>query len=372
MNILFLDQFGGLGGAQRCLLDLLPAMAGHGWTARVAIPEDGPLAAKVRAIGVAVDSISSGPYNSTRKTLLDCARFTLETPRLAKRIASLAASHAIHLLYVNGPRLLPASAIVARHRRVPLIFHCHVHLGQPAAIRAAGWSLAHSRATMIGCCHFAAAPLRPYMKPGRVHVVYNGTEDLSRPKPVPGRLLRIAIVGRIEPDKGQLDFVQAAQILNARFPDLRFLVVGAPLFSGAAYFDRVRRAAQGLPIEFQGWREDIAETLSHTDLLIVPSFPNDPNPRVIMEAFSARVPVVAFPSGGIPEILEDGETGFLTAGRGPEALASRIAEVLSMDPQIGNAITGRARAAWERAYTLDRFQRDIAARIAQAVSRTFS
>ncbi len=372
MNILFLDQFGSLGGAQRCLLDLLPLVAARGWTARVAIPEGGSLAAKIQASGVPVDSISCGPYSSTRKTLVDFGRFSLETPRLARRIASLASAHAIDLLYVNGPRLLPATAFAARRLRLPLIFHCHVHLGQPAAVRIAGWSLAVSRATMIGCCHFAAAPLRPYVNPARLHVIYNGTGDLSRPRRVPDRVIPIAIVGRIDPDKGQIDFVRAAQILKPRFPELRFLVIGAPLFSSAAYFDRVRQAAQGLPIEFQGWREDIAEVLSRTGLLIVPSFPNDPNPRVIMEAFSARVPVVAFPAGGIPEILKDGETGFLTAGHGPEALAARIAEVLSMDSGIKDAVVARARAAWEDAYTLDRFRGDVAGRIAQAASRARS
>lgn len=335
----------------------------------MAIPEDGPLAAKIRAAAIAVDSISCGPYTSTRKTFLDAARFSFETPRLARRVASLAASHAIDLLYVNGPRLLPAAAIAARRLRLPLLFHCHVHLGQPAAIRAAGWSLALSRATMIGCCHFAAAPLRAYVNPARLHVIYNGAGDLSRPKPAPDRIQRIAVVGRIEPDKGQMDFVQAAQILKPRFPDLRFLIVGAPLFSGAAYLDRVRQAAEGVPIEFQGWSDDIAETLSQIALLIVPSFPNDPNPRVILEAFSARVPVVAFPSGGIPEILTDEETGFLTVGRGPEALAARIADVLAMDPSAREAVTTRARAAWERSFTLERYRRDIAARIAHAVPR---
>ncbi len=370
MNILFLDQFGGLGGAQRCLLDLLPGMAAHGWTAHVAIPEDGPLASKIRASGIAVDSITCGPYTSTRKSFLDAARFCLETPQLARRIASLATSQAIDLLYVNGPRLLPASAIAARRLRLPLLFHCHVHLGQPAAIRAAGWSLAVSSATTIGCCHFAAAPLRAYVNPEKLHVIYNGTDDLSRPKSALDGPPRIAIVGRIEPDKGQMDFVLAARILKPRFPDLRLLVVGAPLFSGAAYFDRVRQAAEGLPVEFQGWSDDIAETLSQIAALIVPSFPNDPNPRVILEAFSARVPVVAFPSGGIPEILTDEETGFLTVGRGPEALAARIADVLSMPPADREAVTARARAAWERSFTLERYRRDIAARIAQAGSRT--
>lgn len=369
MRILFLDQYGGLGGAQRCLLDLLPAAGARGWTARVGIPDDGPLAERVRALGVAVDGISTGPYRSTRKTLIDAGRFAWETPRLASRIGALVEAHSIGVLYVNGPRLLPAAAIAARARGLPLIFHCHVRLGQQAAIGVAGWALALGRASMIGCCEFAVTPLRRYVAADAVRVIYNGTADLARPKPHREGPPRIAVIGRVEPDKGQRDFVEAARILARRFPQLRFAIAGAPLFTGSTYLESVRRAAQGLPIEFQGWREDIAEVLAEVDILAVPSFPNEPSPRVIMEAFSARVPVVAFPSGGIPEILMDGETGFLTSGRGPEALAARMEDVLAMDPVERERVTDRARARWERDFMLKRFQDDIAGQIAQAGSR---
>ena len=47
--------------------------------------------------------------------------------------------------------------------------------------------------------------------------------------------------------------------------------------------------------------------------------------RVVLEAFSAGVPVIAFPAGGIPEAVIDGETGFLTREFTAEALAARIA-----------------------------------------------
>ena len=51
MNILCLDQFGELGGAQRCLLDLLPAMADRGWSVHLAAPGDGQLAERGRRVG---------------------------------------------------------------------------------------------------------------------------------------------------------------------------------------------------------------------------------------------------------------------------------------------------------------------------------
>ena len=371
MNILFLDQFNSLGGAQQCLLDLLPAMREYGWSARVAIPDAGPLAAKLETMGIPTDAIRCGPYSSARKTLRDFARFAWETPLLARRIERLAVLHQARLLYVNGPRVLAAAAIAARRRRLPLIFHCHVRLGQSAALRMAGWALQHSKATLIGCCEFAAEPLRPYVLPRNLHVIYNGTSDFAAEDSHPAEnpdLVRIGIIGRIEPDKGQLEFVQAARLLLDEFPNLRFSITGAPLFSSPAYFEAVREASKGLPFEFEGWRDNVAGAFSSLHVLAVPSAAHDPNPRVILEAFSARVPVVAFRSGGIPEVIEDGVTGFLTAARTPQALAARLQDVLRLEPKEREQVAANARRTWEQNYTAPRYRRQIAERIAQVLS----
>ena len=69
MNILFLDQFSDLGGAQRCLLDLLPAVRDHGWSAHVAAPGNGALRKQALALGASYEEISSGPYESGRKSI---------------------------------------------------------------------------------------------------------------------------------------------------------------------------------------------------------------------------------------------------------------------------------------------------------------
>src|SRR5579872_5171028 len=71
MEILFLDQFSVMGGAQICLLDVLDAVEKRDWHAHVALPGDGPLAEQVRSRGLAVDKIPCGPYRSGSKSLGD-------------------------------------------------------------------------------------------------------------------------------------------------------------------------------------------------------------------------------------------------------------------------------------------------------------
>lgn len=366
MNILFLDQFNSLGGAQQCLLDLLPASRENGWSPHVAIPAEGPLSARLACAGIPVHPIRCGPYASTKKTTLDHGRFAIETPLLARQIRKLILGNGIDLLYVNGPRVLPGAAIAARRLALPLIFHCHVRLGHASAIRMAGWALRHANATMIGCCRFAAEPLLRYVPRGKMHVIYNGMTDMSASRRA--GVSRIGIIGRIELDKGQMEFVEAARFLLNQFPGLRFSITGAPLFSSAGYSESVREAARGLPVEFHGWTENIAETYSSIDLLAVPSAAHDPNPRVVLEAFSARVPVVAFPSGGIPEVIADGKNGFLTSGRSASSLAARIGEILRMEPAARESVIEQARADWAGKFTVDRFRREIADCIAQTLS----
>jgi len=79
---------------------------------------------------------------------------------------------------------------------------------------------------------------------------------------------------------------------------------------------------------------------------------------VILEAYAAGVPVVASNSGGIPEIVSDGETGFLAPPGDPAKLAARIAEV-SKAPAELKRIAENAQHVWRERYTLVRYQGQI-------------
>ncbi|MGD0498113.1 MAG: glycosyltransferase family 4 protein [Bryobacteraceae bacterium] len=372
MNILFLDQFSAVGGGQRSLLELLPLLHARGWGARVALPGGGPYAEKVRASGFPVEPIPCGEYANGRKGFAEAARFGASIPSMMRAIARLAHERRIGLLYVNGPRLLPAAAWVARTRSIPLIFHCHHRILQPIAARLAGEALRWSSASMIASCRFAAEPLAPYLPAERSRVIYNGVSEPAwtrRPRD-PSKPWNIGVVGGIGPEKGQMEFVAAARILSSEITNCRFVIAGAPLSSGPEYLEEIKSASRDLPFQFLGWQEDIGDVFSQLDLLVVPSTHIDSTPRVVVEAFSGGLPVVAFPSGGIPEIVEDGRTGFLATANTPAALAARIRSVLSMRLRPLREIAKQAQAVCREKYALDRFQKEVGDVIAQAFSRT--
>jgi glycosyltransferase involved in cell wall biosynthesis len=218
------------------------------------------------------------------------------------------------------------------------------------------------RAAVVASCRFVAAPLRPYCGDRGIRVVYNGVRQMAVPCcDREAAEFRIGVIGRISPEKGQAEFLRAARILHDAVPKCRFVVCGAPLFSDPAamrYRATLEVLAANLPVEFTGWKEDVEGVLATLDLLVVPSAGIDATPRVILEAFATGVPVVAFASGGIPEIVEHEVNGYLVEERSPNALAVAIGDLLG-EPQRLREAAGKARAKARREFSLERYRAEM-------------
>ena len=106
--------------------------------------------------------------------------------------------------------------------------------------------------------------------------------------------------------------------------------------------------------------------MAELDLLLVPSAGHEATTRVILEAFAAGVPVIAFPSGGIPEVVEDGVTGLLA--NTIDDMAQRTIELLSGNARRLISLAQAARETWARRFTLERYRRQILRAIELAVA----
>lgn len=373
MRVLFVDQYVELGGAQQCLLDLLPTVIASGRRAELCLPGPGPMAERAREAGAEVGFASFGRYSSGRKPVAEMARFAWDSFGLRRYVEWRIEGFRPDLLYVNGPRVLPAAAWVARRKRLPLIFHCHSRLTQSVAVWLAAGALRVSRAHLIACCRYAAEPLVPSVEDDRFHLIYNGV-------PGPGALVRkprgaaeyrIGVLGRVSPEKGQAEFIEAARVVLRVVPRCRFVICGEPLFSdpvAESYARKLKRMAVGLPVEFLGWRDDVYSVIADLDAVVVPSLREPAATRVILEAFASGVPVVAFASGGIAEVLADSETGVLVNELSPGALAAGILFLFEADPSKIEQLRANGVREWRRRFTLERFQRDVITVIDQAAA----
>ena len=359
MKLLLLDQFSELGGAQRMLLDLLEAVRDRGWQAVVGAPGRGRLIDRAAALGFEVAPIRCGPYASGRKSAADALRFAGEIAPLSRQIREAAGRFQPDLVYLNGPRLLPAAGLARLGH--PVLFHAHIRVSQRAARLVAGLSLRFLDAHLVAVCRDVAEDWKPFVGESRISVIYNGVagpeREIARNRAGPPL---VGCIGRIAPEKGQLEFLQAAAQIRTAVPGTRFVIAGAALFpdrTALSYERQVREAAASLPVEFTGWTEDVYGVLERLRLLLVPSMWPEPNPRVILEALAAGVPVVAFRVGGIPEIVEHGRTGFLcdTAAE----MARLAIELLNSDPARLCAVSQAARETWSARFTLPRWRQQM-------------
>ncbi len=359
MRLLILDQFSDPGGAQQALVELLPAMRERGWDALVGMPGDGPLFDQIAALGFETARVDCGPFRSGRKPPLEALRFLREMPGLTRQVRLLAKQIQADLVYVNGPRLLPAVAGL----RLPVVFHSHSFIATGPARWLAGIALRRAHASVIGACRFVAEPWTKFVPRQRVKVIYNGVAAHARAPERRSSLPRVGCIGRIAPEKGQREFLRAASIIHRALPECRFAICGAPLFGDAGaqrYAAQARAEAAGLPVEFTGWISDINVALAGLDLVLVPSTGPEATPRVIPEAYAAGVPVIAFRSGGIPEVVAD-QPGMLADS--VEQMAVLAIELLTGPAERLARMSEVAREQWRRRFTLDRYRQEVLATI---------
>jgi glycosyltransferase involved in cell wall biosynthesis len=117
-------------------------------------------------------------------------------------------------------------------------------------------------------------------------------------------------------------------------PDAYFLIVGDGLYpdSPSSYPAALRRMASDLKlgnrIIFTGFRKDVARILAATTIPVVPSLTENLGGAV--EPLLMEKPVVASRVGGLPDVVQDGETGFLVPPRDPAALAAAILKLANV------------------------------------------
>jgi glycosyltransferase involved in cell wall biosynthesis len=148
----------------------------------------------------------------------------------------------------------------------------------------------------------------------------------------------VGFVGRIEPGKGVLDLVRAM-----RGVDARLVIVGdgpeRPSLEAELQLlgidDRVQLA---------GERDDVRDLLADADIFVLSSV-SEGLPVSVLEAMAAELPVVASRVGGVPELVADGENGFLVPPGNPDELAAavgRLVEDRDLRRRLG--AVGRVRA----------------------------
>jgi glycosyltransferase involved in cell wall biosynthesis len=318
MKILYFNATSEIGGADRSLLVLLRHLP-DSFDKVVVLPAPGPwseeFSAKARIVYIPAAALKS------------FFQWCLQAPLTAWRYAVLMHREHPDVVHLNSS-VLVLPGLVAHLFGKRIVWHVREMALRP---RLAAWLLRWTiqlLADDIVCISQAVASEFPRRK--KLHIIYNGVElPAAFPPREPAQVL--GVVARFVPFKGIENVVRVAAPLKKVIPGLKLRVAGGAVRGREAYADALRkRSLEAFPeIEWSGWVPSIAEWLSDVDLLV--HLPRDPEPlgRVVLEAAAAGIPSVVYGLGGIKEVVQEGETGFIVAAGDEAAAAERIKTLLS-------------------------------------------
>jgi len=157
----------------------------------------------------------------------------------------------------------------------------------------------------------------------------NGHSSFERKPEIP----RIGIVGRVVPIKNFELFLRAARLVADKHPQAEFAIVGGKgvFEEELAYFHRILDMTRSLNLEenvkFFEPVENLLPLLDTFDIIVCSSH-IETFGRTLVEAMALSKPVVSTRVGGVPEVVADGETGFLVTPDNAEAMAERLTQLL--------------------------------------------
>jgi len=165
----------------------------------------------------------------------------------------------------------------------------------------------------------------------------------------------IAIGGRLHEQKGVAQLLRMLAMLAPRFADLRLLVMGKREIYDRDFAPLARELGVAERVVPTGWLDgdELQAAYAATDVFVTPSICFDTFGMVNLEAMEPKKPVVATLFGGSPEVVRDGETGFVANPFDVEEFAGRVALLLS-DSELGRRMGEAGYLRLQRHFTIER------------------
>jgi L-malate glycosyltransferase len=258
---------------------------------------------------------------------------------LAVKIAELAPT--LDLLHVHYAVPHATSAYLAKQMvpTPPLITTLHgtdiTLIGQaPPLYELVKFSLQQSDAITAVSQSLKTQTLDTFKLDLPIEVIPNFVSPKPPAKPS-GPTKTLLHASNFRPVKRIQDVIATFARIHAKVPSRLILVGEGPELPA------MRRLAQGLPVEFVGGVHSIDPYLAQADLFLLPS-EQESFGLAALEAMAAAIPVIATNTGGLPELITDGETGFLTPAGDIDQMAARALKILT-DPTLQQKMGSAAR-----------------------------
>jgi len=205
------------------------------------------------------------------------------------------------------------------------------------------------------------------ISPERIRVVYNGVDTKtfcpSDGGPLPPQIAGlegkrfVLYVGHFGLRKGIFYVIRAMKSVKEEFPDAHLVCVGgAPKWLGRTDYkqllkeEMLRNGVEDCVTLLDAVRQaELIEFYRHSDVFVLPTY-YEAFSKVVAEAMACSKPIVASRTGAIPELVDDGETGFLVPFGAPDAIAEKLCLLLG-DKKLRVSMGVRGRERMERSFT---------------------
>ncbi len=160
---------------------------------------------------------------------------------------------------------------------------------------------------------------------------YIDTKEFAATTAITDRKDVIGYIGRLSREKGVLNMIQAMPEIVNELPAVQLCIIGeGPLLESAKRMTQEEGLIEHVRFLGEVPHHQIPTCLNEMKLLVIPSY-TEGLPTILLEAMACGTPVLATPVGNIPDIINDGENGFIIPTNSPSILASAIVAALSND-----------------------------------------
>ena len=347
-KILYLSHCGSsIGGGEKQLFHLITHLNRYYYEPFVICPDDGIFAEQLRKSNIPILILNLPPWRKVS------SRLTRHVA--AAKLTKAAKEFGTQLIHTSDSWLNPYVTEVANSLNIPTISHVR-NILTPSQVSKYSFD---SMDVIIAISKESKVPLVysgiPHEK---IRVILNcvDTNEFQQNQEESAKTdepFVIGIVGRIEPFKNQMIFVEIAYRVTQRCQNVRFHIIGGTL--NTHEHRRYEKAVRQLVSEYQlddvihftGHITDMSSAMRDLDLLVTLSAGS-----VIAEAMASGKPVIGTPIGSTSDMIEDGVSGYVIPLNPLENIVQKIIEVIK-DPVLCMQLGQNARKRAETMFSID-------------------
>ncbi len=351
-NIVFFDHTSKISGGEIALFNLATTLDTRRYKPIVVVCSEGPLVDNLRAANIETHIVAlDNSVLETRKDTLGMGSFlqlqkVLLTANYAFKLAGFLRKLDADLVHANSLKSDIIGACAAKLAGVPIIWHIRDRIADDylpgKVVRVFRWLCTCVPDHVIAISQATRDTLPDWQKPeGRINrkltIVHDGVAPnairVSERQWSSTDQVRIGIIGRLSPWKGQHIFLKAAAQVHRSFPNVIFQIVGSALFGEKQYEAELLRLTEELNLEqcvqFLGFRDNVIDVIESLDIVVHASTTAEPFGQVVVEGMASQKPVIATKGGGVLEIIEDNQSGLLVAMNDENSMAAAILDLLN-------------------------------------------